>query len=289
MSPELDAPAQAASLLILGVLVSSAILWYKGRGQSANGSSRLNLSNWPIGWINFGIFICALIIALFMAQNLMAIFFADVFKESGEVITADLALLAVAMTQGPLLLTYLFLRKAYPRHYAGELDDRKATLTSEFKTTFISFLKYLPIIWGSGILWGQLMLLLQNIGLVEELPKQEIVSIFQNGGSILGVALLALSTVLIAPFVEEIIFRGCVYRFFKSQMFTTGAQVASGVVFALIHGNLLSLGPLVVVGVVLARVYESSGNIRSPMLFHAFFNGLNLLLLLLFSSSNIQI
>ena len=42
--------------------------------------------------------------------------------------------------------------------------------------------------------------------------------------------------------------------------------------FAVVHANLLSFAPLLLVGILLARNYERSGNLLVPILFHAFFN-----------------
>ena len=90
-----------------------------------------------------------------------------------------------------------------------------------------------------------------------------------------------------APIVEEIVFRGCVYRFLKSQTTLLPAQILSGCVFSFMHWNLMSFVPLVIVGVFLARVYEKSGNLMVAIWFHAFFNAFSLLMLFITGMSEV--
>jgi membrane protease YdiL (CAAX protease family) len=92
--------------------------------------------------------------------------------------------------------------------------------------------------------------------------------------------------VALAPIVEELIFRGCLYRFLKSQTTILPAQIISGILFSLIHANIFSFLPLVLVGVLLARVYEKTGSILVSIWFHAFFNGYTLLMLFLVNLSD---
>ena len=55
----------------------------------------------------------------------------------------------------------------------------------------------------------------------------------------------------------------------------------------MMHANLMSFVPLVIVGVLLARAYEKSGNLLVPIWFHAFFNAFSLLMLLITSLSEV--
>ncbi len=159
------------------------------------------------------------------------------------------------------------------------------TLWQSLTQAIPHFIRYLPIIWIVSFAWSKLLAELLRRGFIEDFPPQELIKLFTNGGDLTAIALLAVIAVVLAPLVEEIIFRGGIYRFFKSQSTVLPAQIISGALFALMHGNLMSFLPLVVVGIILARVYESSGNILMPICFHAYFNGFSLLMLLIMSKS----
>jgi membrane protease YdiL (CAAX protease family) len=84
--------------------------------------------------------------------------------------------------------------------------------------------------------------------------------------------LIALLGIAFVPVIEEIIFRGCLYRFLKARNSIVVAQLVSAALFALLHDNLNSFLPLVFIGFILARIYEASGSIYKTIFFHALFN-----------------
>ena len=98
---------------------------------------------------------------------------------------------------------------------------------------------------------------------------------------------LVIEGVVIAPIVEEHIIHGCLYRFLKSQTTVLPAQIASGILFSMIHWNLLSFLPLVLVGIFLARIYEKTGSILVAIWFHAFFNSFYLGMLFVTNLSDV--
>ena len=122
---------------------------------------------------------------------------------------------------------------------------------------------------------------LRKLGVLGELPPQELVTIMGEGENPVAIALLALFAVILAPFVEETIFRGAIYRFFKGHTSVFVAQIVSGAFFAMVHLNLMSFLPLLIIVILLAQLYEKEGNILLPMLFHVYWNGFSLLMLFL--------
>jgi len=86
---------------------------------------------------------------------------------------------------------------------------------------------------------------------------------------------------IVAPVVEELIFRGFVYSGLRRIMTVPAAALASALVFAAAHvavpvGGLLTI---TLIGVVLAHLYERSGSLIAPMITHAMYNSFVLLLL----------
>ncbi len=87
-----------------------------------------------------------------------------------------------------------------------------------------------------------------------------------------------ISIALIAPVVEEIIFRGFIYGGLRRRLGVPVALVLSSAVFALAHSfsvgsSILLLGPsLFIAGLALALVYERSRSLMPGMVLHASFN-----------------
>ena len=71
MSFELDIAAIAAILLFLSILTGSAFLWISYKSTEFISTSD-SVPTWSIGWVNFGLFICALIISVSYTQSLTA-------------------------------------------------------------------------------------------------------------------------------------------------------------------------------------------------------------------------
>lgn len=317
MPTELDSPAILAGCIILGILGSSAVLWIKHlQNPSRTFIREVNVPLWPIGWINFGIFICAMIASVVVTQlfaseliHLMSpadvlvstdiievvetdsdpdlINTADVLEDDKPELTPWMAVLAVLLLQLPLLATFYALRRFYPSSFAGRLNSHALTAWQALTQAIPQFIRYLPIIWIVSFAWSGFLAVLQRQGIIDEFPPQELIKLFTAGGDPTAITLLVIFAVVLAPIVEEIIFRGGIYRFIKSQSTLLPAQIISGAFFAVMHGNLMSFLPLVVVGILLARVYERSGCILVPICFHACFNGFSLLMLLIMSQSSI--
>lgn len=85
--------------------------------------------------------------------------------------------------------------------------------------------------------------------------------------------------IVLAPLVEEILFRGLAYSLLKPRVGAGLAAVATALVFAAIHFNLLTFLPLAVIGLVLVWVYEWSDNLLAPIVSHALFNAVNFAML----------
>ncbi|MCC6954233.1 MAG: CPBP family intramembrane metalloprotease [Deltaproteobacteria bacterium] len=79
--------------------------------------------------------------------------------------------------------------------------------------------------------------------------------------------------VVVAPFVEEIMFRGAFYSWLRSRMGRLSSMLVCSIVFASIHPQgLLGLVPLTCVSMVLCMLREWRQSLVAPMLAHACFN-----------------
>ncbi len=291
MPAQLDIPAFLASLILLGALLGSAALWF-ARLRMSRSSIQQNIPvpPWSIGWANFGIFICALVIAVYIVQGGAMQLLADHIPttESGEPkLTPWVAILSIILLQAPLLAVFYTARRHFPHQFAGQLNSTHLSLREALFRAAPTFLRFLPIILSTNVAWSGLLVILQKFEWIGETPPQELIELFAAGGNPLAIGILVLLAVVGAPIAEEIIFRGCLYRFLKSKTMIPFAQFFSGILFALMHGNVMSLGPLLIVGIMLAHVYETEGNLKVAICFHALFNSFSLLMLLLISYSSV--
>jgi membrane protease YdiL (CAAX protease family) len=109
---------------------------------------------------------------------------------------------------------------------------------------------------------------------------QEVIQIFEHSSTVAQRVPIILLAVVIAPVTEELAFRGYLYGVMKRYIGAVPALFLSGILFALIHLNLPSFFPLLVLASVFALAYELSGSLLVPMTMHALFNSLSLILVL---------
>lgn len=101
-----------------------------------------------------------------------------------------------------------------------------------------------------------------------------------SSSSVLGdnFFLMAVGTVIVAPLVEEIIFRGLAYTRMKKGMPALAAMVLSAALFGAAHGQLLWMLYTSVFGMVLVWVFERSGSLVPCILLHMGYNLCSVLL-----------
>lgn len=73
----------------------------------------------------------------------------------------------------------------------------------------------------------------------------------------------------IAPIVEEVVCRSGLYRILKGRFSVTVAAGGSALLFALMHRSVSAFPSLFLVGILCCWIYEKTGDIRGPILFHA--------------------
>lgn len=77
---------------------------------------------------------------------------------------------------------------------------------------------------------------------------------------------------VIVPIVEEIVFRGIIYRRKRVESSMVNAMIFSAVFFGVFHGNTVQMIYGLVAGLILAYIYEKYGSLWAPILAHILMN-----------------
>ena len=91
---------------------------------------------------------------------------------------------------------------------------------------------------------------------------------------------MVVAVVLVAPFVEELYFRGLLLRALWGRMGRVLTVALSAVLFGLAHVQLLQLPALVVFGLVAGTLVVATRRLAPAMWAHAAFNGVTVVQLL---------
>jgi len=132
---------------------------------------------------------------------------------------------------------------------------------------------------ASPITWAISSLVIKVITLLHQTPEQQIaVQVLETTKEPAQRAVFALAAIVMAPLVEEILFRGILYPLLKHNGYPRLAFWGTSLLFAAIHIDLPTFIPLFVFGVILIWVYERTDTLLAPILTHAMFNMINFLL-----------
>ena len=135
-----------------------------------------------------------------------------------------------------------------------------------------------------GMLIGFAILAFANYTILESLgyqaDHQEAVEILlgHNSPAWLKVQLVIISIVA-APIIEEIIFRGVALPVCMQRLPVMPATCIVSLLFAAMHLHVSSFVPLFAVSFAFSLAYIYSGSLIVPITMHALFNGINILLL----------
>ncbi len=81
--------------------------------------------------------------------------------------------------------------------------------------------------------------------------------------------------IVMAPLVEEALFRGILYPAIKQSGWPRLALWGSSLFFATVHFNMPTFVPLLILALVLVYLYETFQNLLAPIAAHALFNAVN--------------
>ena len=135
------------------------------------------------------------------------------------------------------------------------------------------FLKTLPLVLVTGLLWVPILKFLRSCGIPIEVEMQPLMQLLLKGqASVPSLAAIGCSAIILAPICEEIFFRGILLRFFCSFLSLPKSLWLSSFVFAAMHGSWAAFLPIAAVGYRLGRSYAESRNLAVSMTIHGLFN-----------------
>lgn len=185
------------------------------------------------------------------------------------------------------LFLYLWLLPAGLRK--GILQPRQTDLPwkEDLWTAFYAWLLSFPLVL---FLNQALEIFIAHVFDLTRLPDQVAVrflkSTFDNP---LYFFLAVLSIVILAPLVEETLFRGFLQTYIRRHLGPKQAIFITSVCFSLFHyaagqglGNIAIIPSLFVLALFLGFLYEKQGSIAAPMFLHASFNAVSVVNLYLF-------
>ena len=98
--------------------------------------------------------------------------------------------------------------------------------------------------------------------------------------TLLGATLAVISMVVVAPIVEEIVFRGLLFGALAPRIGVIAAALLSALAFGAVHGDAILFPTLAALGFVSAIAYAATGNLWVSVTLHAFNNAIGAVFLI---------
>jgi membrane protease YdiL (CAAX protease family) len=136
------------------------------------------------------------------------------------------------------------------------------------------------VIWALAtvIIVGAVNYALQWI-MGESFQNPQTMMLAPGGFSWINLTVMLVMGGVIAPFAEELAFRGLLYGYLRRRMAIPVALLIMAVCFAAAHLIVLLMPALFVVGLILGVAYERSGSLWVPIIVHGVFNSVMMILL----------
>lgn len=220
--------------------------------------------DWPPDLVFLLLF--RLLLAVAIGVSILTIV-AAALKKGGTTLppAAEILLGGLAVQGSGLLLIHLFLRSAR-RTWSAAFGFSQAA-ASAVAWGAGAALVVLPVAYvlQSGCAW-----LLEQAGVAP--APQHAVELLVKDGSLATRTVIGLFAVVLAPVVEESLFRGLLYPLLRDLGWPRLALVSTALLFGAIHLNLAAFVPLSLFGATLAWLYSRTGNLLAPITAHAMFN-----------------
>ena len=157
-----------------------------------------------------------------------------------------------------VVISYCLLNNIFPKETSVESTKEISTEPNPEKPSFtvLSFLHYFMLFqaaqWIGGIINYPIMTLFTKLGLNLSFSEEA-----ARGGSLTNAPML-FYTILVAPLMEELVFRGVFYHRFRSygKYF---AAFCTAFFFALMHSNFLQFAPAFSMGMILFFIRDRYG------------------------------
>lgn len=179
-----------------------------------------------------------------------------------------------------VIFIFIFMRRFREEdeitYYFRPLKEKKLKVVG-YSIIFMLFSKLISAIF----------VIIMNLVFHVELKSQEIMDMFLKGNW-LSIIVLSVLTVIIAPVLEEFIFRHIIYGQISKSLGKIGAAIISSMLFTLLHYNLAGVVAFFAVGIYNCYLYEKYGY-RAAVINHSIFNLSSTAMIILIKLLNINI
>jgi len=151
---------------------------------------------------------------------------------------------------------------------------RFRTIPKDLVHAFLTLAAVWPLVMA---MMSLTILVMKHFDQSFEVPQHEALEVITESGSVALQALMVALAVVVAPLVEELMFRGLFQSMIRSYLGRPWVAIAiTSALFATIHTNREHWPALFILALGLGYSYEKSNSLLRPIFMHAMFNGVTI-------------
>jgi len=177
-----------------------------------------------------------------------------------------LATFFIDITAGIVILYFVLVK------YREKLSSLGIAVAGFYKNILSGITAYMFILPILVVVLILSMLLLDAIGY--KLPPQPVFDIFFEEKRSNVVLFLTIFVSILGPIIEEIFFRGFLYSAIKKRFGIIVGVLLSSALFSMLHTNIASFLPIMILGVLMAFLYETTSSLIAPITVHILHNSI---------------
>jgi len=251
------------AILLLGVVIDFLLIIRRLSGRA------LDMATSPVGEAGWNLLDVGKVVLLFVFFGYMIIIVESLLIKTFPLIGNDNFRMMLNSSILDILAIIFIL------HFV--IVERKDSLASlglnlkNLRTNIIyGMIGYIAIV---PVLLGILAVTMFIINLIHYTPeKQPVVELFLKEKDPVFLMYTSLFAAIAGPFVEEIFFRGFMYKAAKKYLGIFWSMFLTAAIFAALHTNVVGFVPIMVLGMLLAYLYEKTGTLVSSITVHVIHN-----------------
>jgi membrane protease YdiL (CAAX protease family) len=251
------------AILFLGLAIDVMLAAWKLSGKS------LDLSTYKLQPVRWGIWDVAKVIILFTFFGYVFIMIESVLVKVLPIIKDDnfrmILNSSVLDSLGVIFILYFAVGE-----YKEKLIAVGLSLKNFSRNVLYGIAGYIAIV---PVLIGVLAAIALFINMIHYIPpKQPVVELFLKEKNISFLFYTSIFAAIFGPIIEELFFRGFMYNAFKKRVGIFWAMFITAGTFALLHAHAVGFLPILVLGMLLAYLYEKTGTLVSSITVHVAHN-----------------
>lgn len=168
------------------------------------------------------------------------------------------------------ILAVVFIIDIAARHYRERISVLGLSAKNFLRNVFYGIAGYLAAI---PVLMLTLVITAIVIAIFKYTPeKQAVVQLFIKEENVPFLAYTSFFAAVAGPMIEELFFRGFLYGALKKYIGIAGAMAATGALFAGLHAHPVGFIPIMMIGMLLAYLYEKTGTLVASVTAHMIHN-----------------